>query len=259
MFEVVVSTRPSHRVWQRPDALASSVVVHGLVMYALLTAPGRPLPAPIDFEREMATFLDVLSQPPQPDAPPKGEGTGPGAPSAPVAVVPAPPPSSIALADIPLDLPEVETILPSASALEVVSVEAFGNFEGSAGLGNGKAPEDVEDRLNGAAGGPIVTEGRLAERPRVLNRFEMEQLWQRLYPPLLNMKGIPGDAIVSFVINVDGRVDPATIRMVSTSHPEFIVATIAGVKKLRFRPAHLNGSPVRVRAVMPVHWRPQEI
>ena len=75
---------------------------------------------------------------------------------------------------------------------------------------------------------------------------------------MMNLKGIAGEAVVSFIIDANGRVEPQTIRMVSFSHPEFIVATIAGVKKLRFAPARMNGSPVRVRAVLPVYWRPLE-
>lgn len=264
MFEVVVAARPVNRVWKRPDTLAGSVVAHAAMVGLVALAAGRAPSAPLDLEQEMATFLEVLSTPPVPSMPvmPGAEGAGVAA-SALTAegrtgtAAPALP-SNAALDRVSLELPTLDAPIGGLGELDLVAMEEFGAVEGALGLGApGVGAEDDPDAAN-SKGGPAVLAAALAERPRVINRYEMEELWEKLYPPLLNMKGIGGDAVVSFVISTDGRVEPETIRMVSSTHPEFIVATIAGIKRLRFAPARLNGSPVRVRAVMPVYWRPQE-
>lgn len=52
-------------------------------------------------------------------------------------------------------------------------------------------------------------------------------------------------AEVSFVVNTAGRVEPATVTLVETSYPEFGHVVLATIERLRYRPAQLDGQPVR--------------
>lgn len=259
MFEVVVTGSRTRRTLDRPDVVLGSVALHALMLAGLVTLSIRTPPPAIDLNQEMASFIEVLARVPTLPSLPSGAGPGSGTATAAPSQAAAPAPSSVALSKISLELPDVGAALPSVSELGGVEAGAFGAFEGTRGMGPvGGQPTEDELLAENSAGTPVVSEAMLAEKPRIINRFEMEEQWQRLYPAVLNAKGVSGETVVSFVIDTQGRVEPQTIRMVFASHPEFIVATITGVKRMRFAPARLNGSPVRVRAVMPVHWRPLE-
>jgi TonB family protein len=65
------------------------------------------------------------------------------------------------------------------------------------------------------------------------------------YPAALQSAGVAGSVVVEFVIDTTGRVERPSVRMVESSHPAFEDAAQAAVLGARFRPARLNGRPVR--------------
>jgi len=71
------------------------------------------------------------------------------------------------------------------------------------------------------------------------------------YPPELKKAGITGSAVVSFVVEVDGRTSEWTIK--TATHPEFGTAALAAIRRAKFRPASIGGKPVRVRMEMPLN------
>jgi TonB family protein len=107
------------------------------------------------------------------------------------------------------------------------------------------------DRSTGELGDP----SRITIRPEILNEARMRRTWRSLYPDSLTSRGVEGEVVASFIVNTDGSVDPASIHMVSVSHPLFRDPTALGVLELRFSPARQRGRPVRVRVQLPIRWR----
>jgi TonB family protein len=67
------------------------------------------------------------------------------------------------------------------------------------------------------------------------------------YPESLRTSGANGEAVIVFVIDVDGRVVDMEVR--SATHSEFSEVAMEALKSWRFRPAMLNGQPVRRSAL----------
>ena len=67
------------------------------------------------------------------------------------------------------------------------------------------------------------------------------------YPAVLADAGIGGAVTLTFVIDAEGRVDPAAIEILSATHLGFVEAAKEAVATSRFRPARKHGSAVRVR------------
>lgn len=112
--------------------------------------------------------------------------------------------------------------------------------------------EAARTRASEAAKREPVDLSALSELPRLSNPRTMAGWWTELYPTRLLLRGIEGEAVVSFIIEMDGHV--SSPKILSTTHPDFGRATLRGARLMRFRPALLGGQPVRVRATMPVQW-----
>jgi TonB family protein len=70
------------------------------------------------------------------------------------------------------------------------------------------------------------------------------------YPQILKEAGVEGGVVVAFVVDTNGVLDPASIKVIGTTHQLFAEAFIAVAPSMRFLPAVLNG--VKVRQV--VQW-----
>ena len=258
MFEVFLT--PDRRVgpWRRRDAMALSVGVHLLFLLGAAQVPVRTgLVAPRAPPDEAVTFLEVVerqrSTRPPVLAPAASAASGPSA--AEVAVRRAPPRPDAAepgtrVTDVPGSLaPGLPDLVPGeeiASSLPPAGLDTpIGLAAGFLSQGGGRG---------GAAGEPAEL-SLVAEIPVLRNAREMQRVWKRLYPDVLNRGGIEGEAVVSFVIGTDGRAQPGTIHLVRASHPELGEATLASVPRMRYRPARLDGRSVPVRVTLPILWQ----
>ncbi len=95
--------------------------------------------------------------------------------------------------------------------------------------------------------GPLVVTGL----PRLLRPAPVE------YPPVLGDIGQPGRVMVEAVIGTDGRAEPATVRIRSSSDPRFDSAAVRMVLASSYCPGTLRGRPVRVRMPLPVNFKIQ--
>jgi TonB family protein len=76
------------------------------------------------------------------------------------------------------------------------------------------------------------------------------------YPSQLQQNGIEGTVLLKFVVDTLGRIDPASIVVVESAHPQFTTAARATLDKFRFQPAvTVDGSKVRAAAIMPFVFR----
>jgi TonB family protein len=249
MFEKVLAGE-RHRTRQRNRlAITASVMAHALVAMGAARVPLNHLPRPQTLE-ETVSFLDLpvpaapvplhrpapIEHSPMPattpgDAQASGEATPEPAGAAEVSALPERLPDLSAELMLPVALAAAPSLrLPRFAAARAASPDMA------------------------AARGEVVEADVLAERPRLANRWQMERVWQSLYPRLLEIRGVAGEAVISFVIDEEGRVEAETVEVVSATRPEFGDAVLRGVRLLRFHPMRVGGIPVRVRTVMPVLW-----
>ena len=69
------------------------------------------------------------------------------------------------------------------------------------------------------------------------------------YPPLARSARVQGEVILSAVIDADGQIQ--NLQLVS-GHPMLVPSAIEAVKKWRYKPYLLNGSPVEVETMITV-------
>jgi protein TonB len=85
----------------------------------------------------------------------------------------------------------------------------------------------------------------------VLTEFEVDSIVFRYdesaapdYPAGLLAREIEGSALVSYVVDTNGRATEQSFRVIRTTHPEFARAVREALPGMRFRPALLRGVPV---------------
>jgi TonB family protein len=66
-----------------------------------------------------------------------------------------------------------------------------------------------------------------------------------VYPPVLKSAGIEGRVSLRFVVGTDGRPEAGTIQVLSSTNKAFEPPAIEVIKKSRFKPAKIRGTPVR--------------
>ena len=76
-----------------------------------------------------------------------------------------------------------------------------------------------------------------------------------LYPRMLQRTGIEGDVTLEFVIGVDGRVEPGSVRVISSPYEAFSNSARAVIEGSEYRPGKLDGKAVRtlVQTVIGFH------
>jgi TonB family protein len=87
------------------------------------------------------------------------------------------------------------------------------------------------------------------EKPKILaSRGHPE------YPAHLRSEGVRGTVIVAVIVDTTGEVEPASVKVASTPHPDFIPVVERYLYGIRFSPGRLHSRLVRVCVVMPVSF-----
>jgi TonB family protein len=248
MFEVVASERGRRPPIQRGITLAASVTVHLAILGSVLLLP-RPSTRQLRTERQQrVSYFDVPAFHRQSGQAGGAAGSG-AAPVREMTEAERRARDEVALIP-PATVPDrIPPLLPDA--VRVAS-------------GNGLAADSVDTRsierlaeaaakrASEAAARVPVEVSALAELPKLANPRTVAAWFSDLYPAGLMARGVEGRAVISFVIEMDGRI--SSLEVVSCTHPDFGRATLRGARRMRFRPALLGGKPVRVKATMPVDW-----
>lgn len=71
------------------------------------------------------------------------------------------------------------------------------------------------------------------------------------YPEQLRSAGVDGRVLVQFVVDTTGRIDPASIRILESTHELFSRAVRDALTAFRFAPAEVGGRRVSALAQMP--------
>ena len=75
------------------------------------------------------------------------------------------------------------------------------------------------------------------------------------YPRALSVAGVAGRVLLDFVIDTTGHVEPASIRILSSSHPAFEASARETLERSLFRPARHAGRTIRQRALQAIAFR----
>lgn len=67
------------------------------------------------------------------------------------------------------------------------------------------------------------------------------------YPESMRKTGIPGEVVLSFVVDAKGNAEMDGVRVVRSTAPDFIDPAKRALVTMRFAPAEANGKPVRSR------------
>jgi len=91
-------------------------------------------------------------------------------------------------------------------------------------------------------------------QPRLLNGTEIVRVIAAQYPPALLDSLVEGNVTLRFRILETGLVDPETVTIEHTTHPAFGAPAAAAVRQMRFSPALVVRTPVRVWVTLPVYF-----
>lgn len=75
------------------------------------------------------------------------------------------------------------------------------------------------------------------------------------YPRALRQSKIEGEVVLSFIVDTTGAVEPATIHIVSSTHPAFEAPARRAVLQSQYRPGRVNGVPARVPSQITVQFK----
>jgi len=224
MFDSLIESRHTTAARSAFGGGAVSLVVHSALIagavYATLHASET---------REALREVGPITLAVTPAQPPR--------PTAPGVQLPLPGPIRLAVS------PEIPPVIPPPSAVP---------FDPTAYLGVGPDSGDILGR--GVVGPsvsavPIYSVNVVEEQPERIGGPVPR------YPEVLRQAGIEGEVVVECVVDTLGRAEPGSIRVVSSTHALFEQPAREAVASSVFRPARLDGRPVRVRVQLPLNFR----
>jgi protein TonB len=240
MFESTLSAQGLNEGQRRFGSLLVAMVGHVAVIFAIFAGTLMVVPPPPN-EPHYRLVSSIVSEPPldlvrdRSNPPPPKKGTDApkaGKTVAPPHVDPELPP--MPTTEIPASRDVDPTAAPSDGPGDGTLGDPHGSDDGVKG-GNGK-PGDGGDGTD-PGGGPVYVTGDMVS-PKILVKVEPT------YPEVARMARLGGRVTVKAVIGLDGNVESAEI-FASTS-PLFDRAALDAVTRWRYRPALMNGRPVRV-------------
>lgn len=253
MFNKLVASegRKKTGFWS-PQNMVISLVLHVVLVGGLLAA-GVSAEQRRQKNEELVDFVEIeeeKTKEPEPEKPKEPE------PPPPEPEPETPPPVVKGTQTLVPPEEPPPTIAPPSANEQAVNPEDFSGQgpEGGVakGVEGGVAQSTVEREAPADEGTYELS--AVEELPRVSNGSDFARQLARNYPPLLRDAGVTGTVQVRFRVLEDGRVDGESIQITSTSHEQFNDPTMRAVRALRFRPAKVNGRPVKVWVEQPIQW-----
>lgn len=210
---------------RKPLGTAVSVILHGALAIGALRATGR------DDAVALNKPVEVVVR--QSEAPREK----------PIPVHQAPPagprPSTyfghqvvVAPVTVPIDIPPVDLTAPATNPAD---------FSGE-GLPGGRAAGDPGGTpVTDVAGSAVYIDGDVEKVAATLPGSPAPH-----YPEILKSSGVEGEARVQFIVDTLGRAEPASFRVLDTTHEAFGAAVQAALPRMRFIPAEIGGRKVRM-------------
>jgi TonB family protein len=79
------------------------------------------------------------------------------------------------------------------------------------------------------------------------------------YPDSLYSAGVAGRVVAEFIVGEDGRIEDGSISIASATHPDFATSVQSALDGVIFRPAILDGKPVRQVVQLPFTFDPTAV
>jgi len=105
---------------------------------------------------------------------------------------------------------------------------------------------DRSGSAGGSSGGLSSGDaGKAYSENQVERAVEVTKAAQPRYPDALRSVNVEGTVEATFIVGANGRVEPGSIKIISTPHKLFADAVRSALLDTRFRPAEVGGRPVR--------------
>lgn len=225
MFDNLIESQPKKQ--RSFGQTIMSVAVHGALIVLAVQATRGAAEAVMD--RPVDTTMVFLKPPPPPPPPP------PETPPPDVVIAANPPPQgfqTVVPPDvIPTEIPPVNLNEKTFDPRDFTGKGVEGGIAaGVPGL-TGPPPENISGEVFLAAQLDDPVQAISQPKPR--------------YPPALQAAGVTGHAVVEFIVNTEGKVEPSSVKILSSTHQQFEQPAKEAILKSTFRPARYRGAPVR--------------
>ena len=233
MFDVLVLSGAHLQL--KPRWISTSLATHALAGALAIMATQAALQSASTDVRETPVLLFVpKAPPPPPEAKPD--------PPTPAVVVAEPPPKGFqtvaALQDIPDLIPPVDLTQRALDPRDFTGRGEEGGLGAGVVGGTGKADVLVWHTGVGCHSEATMNDERFAPAIVVFQPAPR-------YPKHLETLGLEGRVVVEFVIDTAGQVEPASLRVLESTHQAFDQAAQTAMLESVFKPARLSGHPVR--------------
>ena len=91
--------------------------------------------------------------------------------------------------------------------------------------------------------------------PVLLHRERLVHDLSRAYPAELRKTATEGAVVLRMTVEPDGRVRRGSLRVVSSTHPDFVQPARRVAMGLRFQPATADGKHVAAQVTLPMSFR----
>ncbi len=240
MFESTLESQALNTSERRFGTLSAAALAHlGIVLAivavtALIAPPVHPpdAPSPVFVIVSRIPLEDLSPRPTLPPAPKKGtDAAKAGRVVVPARVTPDVPPMTTP-DPLPTTPPDTAPPGPDQTGDGIPGDPNGSPFGADRGTGDGEAGPG-----NAAGVDPVYLTGDMV-RPVLLAKVEPS------YPQVARRAGLGGRVTVRAVIAENGSVD--TVEVLASTNPLFNEAAVDAVRKWRYRPALMNGRPIRV-------------
>ena len=233
MFDTLLASRSP--VTRRTGGTFVSVLVHTILIAGAAYGTSRPAVRAARATVEPITFTHVRPT----TLPPKPEPTQ-SLPVAPDVVVAPPPVEGSQVLVAPVTIPNV---LPAIDLRAAVTDPADFSGRGRAG---GVAGGTGDILTNAGDSGTTYLDIQVERQARAVAGSAGPR-----YPESLRAARVEGKVLAQFVVDLEGRADLSTFRVLESAHARFTDAVREAVRTMRFHPAEVGGTPVRQLVQMP--------
>ncbi len=216
MFTTLLASRPASKPSGESALLA--LTFHALIILLAVRVTAHPLSMPTSAPRD-TVLLEISNMP----------AHEPALVSSDVPSSPLPLPARLPR----LDLPPVSLPPDGLSVLQIPKLDPSTLRELASARGSDVRAVTAMPS-SGVAGGAFDTPPTL------------EAVIEPRYPEALSRTGMSGTVDLEYEVGVDGRVNPASIRVIVSTHPAFTSSALESIKAARFRPARRLGRAVAV-------------
>lgn len=106
------------------------------------------------------------------------------------------------------------------------------------------------------SGDAVYEAADLTTMPKMTSVEKAARLIEDSYPERLRSAKVGGTVKLAIVIGVDGKVEPGSVQVITSTQDELGEAAKKVVEKLMFTPGKVKETPVRARVILPIAYRP---